>query len=79
MKTITLEYPITVDNAKLDKLNMRRPKVRDTLAADKSATSDADKELIMFSNLCEITQDAILEMDVKDYIALQDVYSSFLS
>jgi len=79
METITLKYPIEVAGEKITSLNLRRPKVRDMLAADKSAGSEAEKEVAMFANLCEVSRDAILELDGADYGQLQQAYSGFLS
>jgi len=79
MESITLKYPIEVAGEKITSLNLRRPKVRDMLAADKSADSEAEKEVAMFANLCEVSRDAILELDGVDYGQLQKAYSGFLS
>jgi len=79
MTTITLAFPITVDGAKVKSLTLRRPKVRDMLAADHATGSDAEKEVALFANLAELTREAILDLDGKDYRALQEAYSGFLS
>ena len=59
MEAIKLDYP--VDG--VDSISMRRPKVRDMLAADKASGSDAEKEINMFSNLCEQTPGFIQDLD----------------
>jgi hypothetical protein len=79
METIKLKYPIDVAGEKITSLNLRRPKVRDMLAADKATGSDAEKEVHLFANLCEVSPDAIMELDGADYRQLQDTYSDFLS
>jgi len=79
MGAIKLKYPIEVAGEKITSLNLRRPKVRDMLAADKAADSEAEKEVAMFANLCEVSRDAILELDGADYGNLQKAYSDFLS
>jgi len=79
METIELKYPIDVAGEKITSLNLRRPKVRDMLAADKASGSDAEKEVNLFANLCEVSPDAIMELDGSDYSQLQKTYSSFLS
>lgn len=73
---IDLKYPL--DNG-TQALTMRRPKVRDMLAADKAKGSDADKEIAMFANLCEVAPADIEALDMADYKALQQAYSGFLS
>ena len=79
MTTIELKHPITVDGVEIKELSMRRPKVRDMIAADKGGGTDGEREMHMFSNLCEVTTSAIEEMDMGDYVALQEAYKDFLS
>lgn len=79
METITLDYPITVDGAEVKKLSMRRPKVKDQLASDKSGGSDGDKEVRLFANLCEVAPAVIEDLDMIDYGKVQEQYRSFLS
>ncbi|MCG8471379.1 MAG: phage tail assembly protein [Desulfobacterales bacterium] len=76
---ITLEYPVTVDGIETKTLSMRRPKVRDMLASEKKATTDAEKEIGVFANLCEVSPKAIEELDMMDYGKLQETYQNFLS
>ena len=75
-QTIDLNYPL--DNG-LKQLSIRRPKVRDMLASEKASGSDAEKEIRLFANLCEVAPDEIESLDMADYQALQQVYSGFLS
>ncbi len=79
MATIKLEYPVEIDKVKIDKLEMRRPKVRDQVAAKKASGSSDDLEIKLFANLCEVSPDVIEGMDMKDYVSLQREYKSFLS
>jgi hypothetical protein len=74
--TIDLIYPT---DKGLEKITLRRPKVRDMIASDKSKGSDADKEVALFANLAEITPDEIESLDMADYKQLQDAYKDFLS
>ena len=76
---IDLDYPVTVDGVEIKKLDMRRPKVRDQINADKPGGTDGEKEIRLFANLCEVTPETIEELDLYDYTKLQDEYSSFLS
>lgn len=77
--SIKLDFPIDSDGVKTDKLTMRRPKVGDMLASDKSETSEAAKEIALFCNLCEVSPSVIHDMDLKDYQKMQGVYAGFLS
>lgn len=72
---ITLKYPLK----SADKLTMRRVKVRDSLAAQKIKGSDAEQEIFLFANLCEVTTKQIEALDMADYKQLQETYSGFLS
>ena len=79
METIKLDYPVTVNNEKVTKLQLRRPTVLDMLAADEVQGSDAKKEIRMFCNLCEVAPEVIHALDIADYGKLQKAYQSFLS
>ncbi len=76
---ITLISPITVEGASISRLTIRRPKVRDMLASDKPSKSDAEKEINLFANLCEVTPESLHELDMADYGKLQQAYQDFLS
>lgn len=75
-ETITLKYPSENGPATL---TLRRPKVRDMLAAEKGKAGDAEREVALFANLAEVTPDEISNLDMKDYQQLQDAYKTFLS
>ncbi len=78
MQTVKLKYPISVDNTNYDNLTMRRSKVKDRLAVSnmKNAT-DEEKEIRLFSNLCEVSPAVIEELDEVDYSNLQKTYMAF--
>ena len=76
---IALIYPIEVDGVKTDILRLRRPKVRDMLTVESTATSDAEKEINLFANLCEVSPESLMDLDMRDYAQLQKTYQSFLS
>ncbi|MDH5179762.1 MAG: phage tail assembly protein [Gammaproteobacteria bacterium] len=79
MKTIVLEYPVTVNGQEYSELNMRRPKVRDQKAASVKGKTDAEREISLFANLCEVEPALIEELDMTDYTAIQETYQDFLS
>ncbi|WP_031485569.1 phage tail assembly protein [Maridesulfovibrio frigidus] len=79
MTTIKLEYPVEDNGGKIEKLEMRRPKVRDQITAKKTSKSSDELEVLLFANLCEVAPAVIEEMDMKDYSKLQQVYRDFLS
>lgn len=76
---LSLRFPIMANNSEITHLHVRRPKVRDMIAMDKAQTSDAEKELTLFANLCEIEPQSLHELDMSDYAQLQTIYQSFLS
>ena len=78
MQTIKLQYPVEIGGAKTSELSMRRSKVKDRLAVSKMQGTDADKEIRLFANLCEVEPAVIEEMDEADYKKLQDTFTSFL-
>jgi len=77
-KDITLQYPVQVDGVELKSIKIRRPKVRDMLAASKTAGQDDEKELQLFSNLCELPPETIKDLDIADYAKLQETFKGFL-
>ena len=79
MKTIKLNYPIEADGQTYNKLSLRRSKVKDRLAvARMKNTSDEEKEIRFFANLCEVTPSVIEELDEADYKQLSETYMDFL-
>jgi len=79
MSEIKLDYPAVVDGEKIERLNMRRPKVLDQKAANKSGTNDEGREITLFANLCDVDTKVIDELDLLDYQKLQETYTGFLS
>ena len=79
MDTISLEYPVEMNGITVSELRLRRPTVRDMLAAEKAQGSDAEKEIRMFCNLCEVEPGVIESLDLSDYAKLQRAYQGFLS
>ncbi len=79
MIDIPLDYPIEIDGVLVKNLKMRRPKVRDMIASVKGPGSNEGKEVKLFANLCEVTENDINELDLSDYKKLQDMFNGFLS
>ena len=76
--TLQLRYPVSADGAELATLTLRRPKVRDLLAAETAGGSPAEKEIRLFAHLCETPPAVIEAMDLADYQRLQEAYQGFL-
>jgi len=76
-EAVTLKYPITVEGVEVSVLHLRRPKVRDRLAADKMGKTDAEKEIALIAMLAEVTPETLHELDMADYSAVQQAFAGF--
>jgi hypothetical protein len=79
MTTVKFATPIKIDEKDVFEINLRRPKVRDRLAVERSNSSDAEKEVQLIANLAELPVEAIEDVDLADYVKLQKALSDFLS
>ena len=76
--TIKLEFPIDVDGDIKTELTMRRPKVRDTLDANKAHPSDASAVgMFVLARLCNVSPEHIAELDEYDAGVIQAQYERF--
>lgn len=75
--TIQLAYPVQAEGRELTQLRLRRPKVRDELAAQRPGGSDAERELRLLANLCEVAPATLEDLDMADYLRLQEAYKGF--
>ena len=76
---IALQYPITADGALIERITMRRPRVRDRLIAEQAKGSEVEKEIRLIANLCELPPSYIELLDMADYVKLQECLASFLA
>jgi len=74
---IDLDFPITVSGVEVSHLIMRRPKVRDDLAASKSGGSDEDKAVFLVANLCEVAPEDLMDVDAADWSKLERQVQTF--
>lgn len=77
-ETINLVHPVMSAGVELCSLSMRRPKVRDQLAVERDKRSEAEKEVRLFANLCEVAPETIEDLDMADYARLQETYRGFI-
>lgn len=78
MKKIELSHPVEAEGRTISELTMRRPKVRDERDARRAAAGDdAEAELMLLANLCEVAPETIHEMDLADYRSLQTAFLGF--
>lgn len=76
---ITLKFPVKIDGKETKELSMRRPKVSDMMIADKAKGSEAEKEVSLFANLCEVSPEDVGQLDMSDYKKLQEIWQGFLA
>lgn len=68
--------PYKLDGQDITEVMIRRPKVRDSLAARKNADS-GDYEVTIISNLTGLPVEVLVDMDLYDYGLLQTAYANF--
>lgn len=76
---VALTYPVELNGVKVSVLHLRRPKVRDRLAAEKACKTDAEQEIFMIAALADVVPDQLHELDMADYAALQKAFSGFFT
>ena len=76
---IALSKPINIAGAAVSALRMREPTVADQLAMDKGGGSDADKELGLIANLCQLAPQDLHQLTLRDYKRVQAAFASFLA
>jgi hypothetical protein len=71
---ITLQFPMTLPSGqRVERLSMRRAKVRDMKHAQKRGATTEEREIVLFSSLCQpsLTPEDLEEMDLADYGQIQ--------
>lgn len=74
---ITLDFPVEVDGNKIESLTIRRPKVRDTLKADRAKGGDFEKGLALLCDLTEQPREVLEELDPIDLEKLDTQLAAF--
>lgn len=77
--TITLEYPFTSGGQMVTSITLRRPKVKDQIAAEKTSSVASEVEIAMMANLAGLAPKDIQELDLADYRKLQKAFEGFFS
>lgn len=77
MTKITLDYPITVDGAKLNEITLRRPTVKDMRVARIAGKDDAAQEITLIANLAQVPTSAVESLDMADFVKVQRVLQGF--
>lgn len=77
---IKLQFPIEIGGAKVEEVSMRRPTARDLILAEnesQSVGSAMQQDVNMFSRLCEIEADHLMDLDALDLQAVGEQYKAF--
>ncbi len=74
---IELTYPVSIDGTAVEELSMRRPTVRDQILFEDGKGSEARKIVKMLANLCEVSEDTIMDLDQVDFLKISEVLSGF--
>lgn len=75
---IPLSRAIDINGTKVATLRMRQPLVSDQRLMSKMQGDDAEREIKLMSNLCEVTPDDIQKLSMRDYKKVQGQYYDFL-
>ena len=79
MQKIKLKSPIKIDGVEVGELSLRTPKVRDLLINSKKELSESEREVQLIANLAEVAVESIQELDLRDYLKIQNWLKDFLS
>lgn len=60
-------------------ITMREPKARDMMIAEEAGTLMMKQDVRLAANLCNMTDDEVLDLGLKDYKKIQEAMKDFLS
>jgi hypothetical protein len=75
---IILQYPVQGPTGLVEKVTLRRAKVRDQIAAQEPGGNPAAQEMRLFGFLTGQPPEVLEEMDYADYLTLQKAFTGFL-
>ncbi|WP_336814912.1 phage tail assembly protein [Bosea sp. MMO-172] len=75
--SVTLRFPVSVDAVTHTTLTMRRPKMKDSLAATKAPGTPFERDIFLFARLCDVAPNVIEELDELDAGELADQLEAF--
>ena len=78
---VKLVRPLNVDGQMITEVTIRRPKVRDLRAMEKTREpgfTELDQGIAMAAALCDLPLAAMDEMDASDFAAISEVLGGFL-
>lgn len=75
---IALASPATIAGVQTDAVRMREPLLRDQLVMSSAKGTDAEREVMLIANLCEIAPDDLKAMTLRNYTRLQKAFLGFI-
>ncbi len=77
---LTLKHPLKLAEGSVSVLELRRPTVADVLAIESlSDLADYEKDVVLASRLCGRPREDIEQLDVADFMRVQEALSGFFS
>lgn len=74
---VTLSYPIFFNGKEIKEVEIRRPKLRDQLIANKTSEHAEDKEVKLLSLLCGVEPEFVQDLDMTDFFKIQETIANF--
>lgn len=75
--TVALKYPVKAKGLEVNKITLRRPKVKDTRILEGSGDGDLDASNKFMAQLSGLPPEVFDELDLADMKALQKVVEAF--
>jgi len=74
---VPLSKPIKIDGVDVKTLRMREITVKDSLVSSKMKGTDAENEIQLMANLCNVSPEDLQQLKMRDYAKLQTALKSF--
>jgi len=74
---VMLAFPEMIGGVEVDHVEMRRPKVRDRIAASKACTDPQEAAAYIAASLCEIPLEEITAFDEANWKLIEAQYEAF--
>jgi hypothetical protein len=74
-----LKYPVTLGQETTKEITLKRPTVKDVMAANRAGGVPAEVELRMVSLLSGLSAEVIAELDMEDYTAVQSLLGKLVN
>lgn len=74
---VTLSRPRSIEGNETSVVRMREPTVEDMERFQESKGSEAQREVAMIANLCELPPDEVRKFPLRDYARMQAAFGLF--